>query len=182
MDYSYGDIYINEKKIEGSKPKISEEQKNELFNIGKYSICKIQLSDINLGNGFFCQVNINEKKYNILIINEKIISKEQIKNLENLKIKYKGKNIIIKNHNINLNIEKYNCIEINNEQIKDFYKIEGNFNLNYQDIKKKIKKEREKFMNEILLSIKGTEFICQIPYNNNNINVLFTNNHIINED
>ena len=87
MDYSYGDIYINEKKIEGSKPKISEEQKNELLNIGKYSICKIQLSDINLGNGFFCQVNINEKKYNILIINEKIISKEQIKNLENLKIK-----------------------------------------------------------------------------------------------
>ena len=37
-------------------------------------------------------------------------------------------------------------------------------------------------MNEILLSIKGTGFICQIPYNNNNINVLFTNNHIINED
>ena len=37
-------------------------------------------------------------------------------------------------------------------------------------------------MNEILLSIKGTGFICQIPYNNNNINVLFRNNHIINED
>ena len=99
-----------------------------------------------------------------------------------MKIKYKGKNIIIKNQNINLNIEKYNCIEINNEQIKDFFKIECNFNLNYQDIKKKIKKEREKFMNEILLPIKGTRFICQISYNNNNINVLFTNNHIINED
>ncbi len=70
---------------------------NKLLDIGKYSICKIQLSDINLGNGFFCQVNFNEKKYDILIIKEKIISKEQMKNLAELKIKYKGKNIIIKN-------------------------------------------------------------------------------------
>ncbi len=37
-------------------------------------------------------------------------------------------------------------------------------------------------MGEILLLIKGTGFICLIPYNNNNINVLFRNNHIINED
>ena len=101
-----------------------------------------------------------------------------------MKIKYKGKNIEIKNQILDLNTiyKKYNCIEINNEQIKDFYKIEGNFNLNFQDIEKKIKKEREKFTCEIFLPIKGIGFICQIPYNNNNINVLFTNNHIINED
>ena len=136
MDYSYYDIYINEKKIEGSKPKISEEQKNEWLDIGKYSICKIQLSDINLGNDFFVKL-ILMKKIWYTKKKGKIISKEQIKNLAELKIKYKGKNIIIKNQNKDLNIEKYNCIEINNEQIKEFFKIEGNFNLNYQDIKKK---------------------------------------------
>ena len=61
MDYSYYDIYINEKKIEGSKPKISEEQKNELLDIRKYSICKIQLSDINLGNDFFVKLILMKK-------------------------------------------------------------------------------------------------------------------------
>ena len=185
MNSSDDDIYINEKIISGkNKPEISEGQKKKLLDIGKNSIYKIKLLDINSGNGFFCQVNYEGKKYEILIINEKIILKEQIKKLEELKIKYKGKNIEIKNQILDLNTiyKKYNCIEINNEEIKDFYKIDSNSNMNFKDIEEKIKKEGEKFMCEILLNINGTGFICQIPYNNNNINVLFTNNHIINED
>ena len=49
-------------------------------------------------------------------------------------------------------------------------------------MKNEIKKQGNKFICDILFNILESEFICQIPYNNKNINVLFTNNHIINKD
>ena len=68
--------------------------------------------------------------------------------MEELKIRYKEKNIKIINQILDLNIldKKNNCIEINNEEIKDFYKNEGNSNLNFQNIEKKNKKRRRDFL------------------------------------
>ncbi len=49
-------------------------------------------------------------------------------------------------------------------------------------MKKEIEAQGNKFKCDILFNILGSEFICQIPYNNQNINIFFTNNHIINKD
>ena len=49
-------------------------------------------------------------------------------------------------------------------------------------MKNEIKKQGNKFICDILFNILGSGFFCQIPYNNKNINVLFTNNHVINKD
>ena len=46
----------------------------------------------------------------------------------------------------------------------------------------KIKEKGNKFICDILFDILGSGFFCQIPFYNNNINVLFTNNHVINKD
>ena len=45
-----------------------------------------------------------------------------------------------------------------------------------------IKKQGNKFICDIFFIILGSGFFCKIPYKNNNINVLFTNNHVINKD
>ena len=49
-------------------------------------------------------------------------------------------------------------------------------------MKKEIEAQGNKFKCDILFNILESEFICQIPYNNKNINVLFKNNHLINKD
>jgi len=175
------EIYINEAIMSGEKPKISEEKRNELLQIGKDSICKISLPDMNYGNGYFCQINYNGNKYNVLIIT--ITNEEDLQKIETIKIRYKGKIILIEKIILNINSRKYNFIEINNKEINDFYEIKVNFNGDFnEEIENKIKKEGNKFICEILFPFIGTGFICKIPYNNNNINVLFTNNHIINKD
>ena len=46
----------------------------------------------------------------------------------------------------------------------------------------KTKKQGTTFICDILFNISGSGFFCQILYNNKNINVLFTNNHVINKD
>ncbi len=188
MDSSRYDIYIYDYTIPGPKPEISIEQRNELLEKGKDSVCKITLPDINFGNGYFCQIIYNENKYNVLIINNQIINRETLKTQDYLNIKYNYNYntslISIKNKILDINSEnkKYNFIEINNNEF-NFYNIEGNFNGDFnEEIKNKIIKEGNKYICDILLTIVGTGFICQIPYNNNNINVLFTNNHIINKD
>ncbi len=175
------DNYINEVEIEGDKPKITEKQRNELLKKGEDSTCKISLPDINKGNGFFCEILYNENKSNVLIIRNKIINKEILKKKKHLKISHKEKNIVIliENRILNLNDVKYNYIKIDDSEIEDFYKIEGNFN---KEIENKIKKEGNKYICKILLTILGSGFFCKIPYNNNYINVLFTNNHVINEN
>ena len=61
------DTYINEGEIEGEKPEITEEERNELLKKGEDSTCKISLPDINQGNGFFCQILYKEKKCNVLL-------------------------------------------------------------------------------------------------------------------
>ena len=76
MDSSEDDIYINEGYIQGPKPQISIEQKNELLKKGYDSTCKISIPDVNQGNGYFCQILYNGKNYNVLILNHKIIEKE----------------------------------------------------------------------------------------------------------
>ena len=108
------DTYINEGEIEGEKPEITEEERNELLKKGEDSTCKISLPDINQGNGFFCQILYKEKKYNVLIIRNKII------NLEN---KEKNILILIEDRVLNLNDPKYNYIKIDDNEIKDFYNI-----------------------------------------------------------
>ncbi len=186
MNSSEDDIYMDKAEISGTKPKISIEKRNEVFKKGYDSICKISIPDINKGNGFFCQIFYNRKNYNVLILNNKIISKEQLKNEKYLKINYENKNILILVENKILNIkyknQKYSFIEINNDEIKTFYKLDnfiGEFN---EEMINEIKKKGNKFICEILFDILGNGFFCQIPYNNNNINVLFTNNHIINKN
>ena len=192
MDYSVEKININEGKIQGEKPNIST-QKNKLLKMAENLICKFSLLD---ENGFFCQIIYNNKKYNVLIIKNKILNEETFKKQEYLKIKYKDNIFIIsiknkildinpKNIILNINPENkpYYFIEINYKEINDFYEIKGNFNGDFnEEIENKIKKEGNKYICEILFPFIGTGFICKIPYNNNNINVLFTNNHIINKD
>ena len=164
------DTYINEGEINKNKPKITEKQRNELLKKGEDSTCKISLPDINQGNGFFCQILYEEKKCNVLIIRNKIINKENLIKLKHLKISHKEKNIVIliEDRILNLNDEKYNYIEIDDSEIKDFYKMEDNFN---KETENKIKKEGNKYICIILLSILGSGFFCKIPYNNNYINV-----------
>ena len=127
MNSSEDDIYINKAEISGTKPIISLEKRNEVFKKGYDSICKISIPDINKGNGFFCQIFYNRKNYNVLILNNKIISKEQLKNEKYLKINYENKNILILVENKILNIkyknQKYSFIEINNDEIKTFNKL-----------------------------------------------------------
>ena len=188
MDSSRYDIYIYDHITPGPKPEISIEQRNELLEKGKDSICKISLPDINFGNRYFCQIFYNENKYNVLIINNQIINREILEKLDDLNIKYNYKNsntflISIKNKILDINSEnkQYTFIEINNNEF-NYYNIEGNFNGDFnEEIKNKIIKEGNQYICDILLTIVGTGFICRIPYNNNNINVLFTNNHIINK-
>ena len=62
---------------------------------------------------------------------------------------------------------------------KDFYKIKDNFEFN-EELEDKIKKDGN--ICDILFNILGSGFFCKIPYNENKINFLFTNNHVINED
>ena len=107
MDSSRYDIYIYDHIIPGPKPEISIEQRNELLEKGKDSICKISLPDINFGNGYFCQIFYNEKKYNVLIINNQIINREILEKLDYLNIKYNYYNyntslISIKNKILNI--------------------------------------------------------------------------------
>ena len=152
MDSSRYDIYIYDHITPGPKPEISIEQRNELLEKGKDSICKIYLPDINFGNGYFCQIFYNEKKYNVLIINNQIINREILEKLDDLKIKYNYNSntslISIKNKILDINSEnkKYNFIEINNNEF-NFYNIEGNFNGDFnEEIKNKIIKEGNKYI------------------------------------
>jgi len=106
MDYYDDDIYINEGSVPGDKPKISDKKRNELLKIGEDSICKISIPDVNHGNGFFCKINYNGNKYNVLIIKKKIIKEESLKKINHLKIKYKDNpsiDILIKNKILNIN-------------------------------------------------------------------------------
>ena len=186
MDSSDDDIYINQAYIPGPKPEISIKQKNELLKKGYDSTCKIVIDDANIGNGFFCQIFYNGNNYNVLIINNNVFSKEQLKTQKRLKIKYEDKIIliIIENKILDLNFKnkKYSFIEINEDEIKNFYKL-NNFNGEFnEEMIYEIKKQGNIFICQILTSMIGTGFLCQIPYKNNNINVLFTNNYIINQD
>ena len=88
-----------------SKPKISKKQIDELLRKGYDSTCKISLPDIKKGNEFFCQIFYNRKNYNVLILNKKIISKEEIKKLKHLNIGYENKIIILFIQNLDLNYE-----------------------------------------------------------------------------
>ena len=116
-----------------------------------------------------------------------MIDIEQLKKLKYLRIKYKDKKIVIviedKILDINSNENTKNIfIEINDNRIKNFYKLnnfDGDFN---EEMRNEIKKQGTNFICDILLTIKGSGFFCQISYNNENINVLFTNNHVINKD
>ncbi len=101
-DSSEDDIYINEGYIKGPKPQISDEQKKELLQKGKDSTCKISIPDVNKGNGYFCKIFYNGKKYNVLILNHKIIMKEELKNHSHFKIRYEKKNynVLILNQKI----------------------------------------------------------------------------------
>ena len=94
-DFSDDEIYINEGTIAGEKPEISEKQRNELINKGKDATCKISLPDVIIGNGFFCNISYNNQKYNILLINREILSKNTLNQLKHLKIRYQMKNILI---------------------------------------------------------------------------------------
>ena len=105
IDSSDDDIYINEGEIAGSKPEISNKQKEELLRKGFDSTCKISLPDVKKGNGFFCQIFYNGKNYNVLILNKKIILKEEIKKLKHLNIGYENKIIILFIQNLDLNYE-----------------------------------------------------------------------------
>ena len=185
-DFSEDEIYINEGQIPGLKPEISEEKRNELLKKGYDSTCQISIPDVKKGNGFFCQIFYNGKNYNVLILNNKIIDKEQLKKLKYLKIRYKDNNIVILIQNkildINSDNKNYIFIEINDNEIKNFYKL-NNFNGEFnEEMKNEIKKQGNKYICNILFDIFGSGFFCQIPYNNKNINVLFTNNHVINKD
>ena len=125
----------------------------------------------------------NGKNYNVLILNNKIIDKE-LKKLKHLKIKYEDEIILIKNKILDLNSEntKIIFIELNIKKIKNFYKLK-NFNGEFnEEMIDKTKKQGTTFICDILFNISGSGFFCQIPYNNKNINVLFTNNHVINKD
>ena len=95
MDSSEDEIYINEGYIEGPKPQISIQKKEELLKKGYDSTCKISIPDVKNGNGFFCQFFYNGKNYKVLILNNKIIGKEYLKKKKYLKIKYENKNIVI---------------------------------------------------------------------------------------
>ena len=85
MNSCEDDIYVNEGYIQGPKPKISPKKENELIKKGYDSTCKISIPDVNQGNGYFCQIFYNGKKYNVLILNHKIIEKEQLKDQKYLK-------------------------------------------------------------------------------------------------
>ena len=61
------DTYINEWEIEGEKPEIIEEERNELLKKGEDSTCKISLPDINQGNGFFFKFYIRKKNVMFLL-------------------------------------------------------------------------------------------------------------------
>ena len=123
MDSSRYDIYIYDHITPGLKPEISIEQRNELLEKGKDSICKISLPDINFGNRYFCQIFYNENKYNVLIINNQIINREILEKQDALNIKYNYNSntylISIKNKILDINSEnkKYNFIEINNKNL-----------------------------------------------------------------
>ena len=53
------DTYINEGEIEGEKPEITEEERNELLKKGEDLTCEISLPDINKGNRFFYEILYN---------------------------------------------------------------------------------------------------------------------------
>ncbi len=91
MESSENDIYINEAKIPGEKPEISSEQKKELLKKGDDSTCKISIPDVKKGNGYFCQISYNKNNYNVLILNNKIIDKELLKKIKNIKLNMKIK-------------------------------------------------------------------------------------------
>ena len=61
------DTYINEGEIEGEKPEITEEERNELLKKGEDSKCQISLPDINQGNGFFFKFYIRKKNIMFLL-------------------------------------------------------------------------------------------------------------------
>ena len=42
--------------FQGKKPEISEKQRSKLIKKGKDVTCKISLSDVFLGNGFYCNI------------------------------------------------------------------------------------------------------------------------------
>ena len=94
-DSSDGETYIDEAKIEGSKPNISEEKKKKLIEKGKDATCKISLPDVVKGIGYFCNIIYQNNNLNILCINNEIINKESLKQLKNLKIKYKEEFILL---------------------------------------------------------------------------------------
>ena len=155
MDFSLNDIYINERYIPGDMPGISLKQKYELLKKGYDSTCIISIPDVKIGNGYFCQVSYNRNNYNVLILNNKIIDKELLKTIKIIKIKYEDKKILIliKDKILDLNVEnqnqKYNFIEINDDEIKNFYKIE-NFN--------------EEFNEEIIDEIKKKEIYLYVKF------------------
>ena len=51
-----------------------------------------------------------------------------------------------------------------------------------KEIEEKIIKQRENYIYKILLIISVRSFFWKISYDNNNIDVLFTNYHIINDN
>ena len=184
-NFSDDEIYINEGTIAGEKPEISEKQRNELINKGKDATCKISLPDVIIGNGFFCNISYNNQKYNILLINREILSKNTLNQLKHLKIRYQMKNILIliKDMILKLHNNNYSVIKIKNNAIKNFYEIKDNFNGEFnKEIEENLKKKGDKYKCEILLDILGSGFFCKIPYKNNIINILFTNHHVINEN
>ena len=184
-DFSDEEIYINEGTIPSEKPEISEKQKNELIKKGKDATCKISLPDVIIGNGFFCNISYNNQKYNILLINKEILSKNTLNQLKHLKIRYQMKTILIliQDMILKLHNKNYSIIEIKNNAINNFYQIKDNFNGEFnKEIEENLKKKGDKYKCEIFLDILGSGFFCKIPYNNKIINILFTNHHIINEN
>jgi len=100
-----------------------------------------------------------------------------------LKIRYKGKNILILIQDMKFNKQlQYNFIKINDDDMKYFYEIKVNCDEEFnKEIEENIKKEGNKYICDILLNILGSGFFCKIPYNNKIINILFTNHHVLNE-